>query len=124
MTGVRLTLAVGVVAVLSLVVVLLSRREGQRELRGNGDSMPATRVGGRRWELRLRSGIVLRLPEAAPQVALATVAALDAETGLLDRAIAAVDLRDPARTLVRPRDGGDLTPIIPPAAAPALQGAG
>jgi cell division protein FtsQ len=58
-------------------------------------------VGERRWTLVLDSGVAVMLPEQDARAALAAVARLDAEHGLLSRAIAAVDLRDPGRVVVR-----------------------
>lgn len=58
------------------------------------------RVAGRRWDLYLDSGIVIKLPEDDLQQALAKLAKLDKEQNLLARDIAAVDLRLEDRTTV------------------------
>jgi cell division protein FtsQ len=58
-------------------------------------------VGGRRWTVVLDGGIELMLPQQNPAAALATIAKLDADSALLSRDIAAVDLRAPDHTVVR-----------------------
>jgi cell division protein FtsQ len=58
-------------------------------------------VAERRWNLKLRNGIDVRLPEADPEAALARLAALDRTHRLLTRDIAMVDLRLPDRVTVR-----------------------
>jgi cell division protein FtsQ len=58
-------------------------------------------VAGRRWTLVLANGIEVLLPEHDPAPALAALARLDAENAVLSRAIAAVDLRDPQRVVLR-----------------------
>jgi cell division protein FtsQ len=61
------------------------------------------RVGGRRWDLRLRSGADVSLPESGVGDALETLEVLQADHRLLDRPVARIDLRDPARLVVTPR---------------------
>jgi len=61
-------------------------------------------VAERRWNLRLKSGIDVRLPEIDPGRALETVSALDREKKLLTRDIAAIDLRLPDRVTVQLSD--------------------
>jgi len=51
------------------------------------------RVADRRWDLRLDSGVTIKLPEKGVEAALAEVARLDTEYSLLSRDITAVDLR-------------------------------
>ena len=58
-------------------------------------------VAERRWNLRLESGIDVRLPETDVEQALDRLAALDREKKLLSRDIVAVDLRLPDRVTVR-----------------------
>ncbi len=53
----------------------------------------AVRVSGRRWNIRLRNDVNIRLPEKGVEKALAELARLDEEQGLLSRDIKAVDLR-------------------------------
>jgi cell division protein FtsQ len=59
------------------------------------------RVGDRRWNLRLRNGLDIRLPEAETAVALDRLVALDREVKILTRDIVAVDLRLADRVTVR-----------------------
>ena len=58
-------------------------------------------VGERRWNLKLKNGMDVRLPEQNPEVGLATLARLNGERQLLTRDITAVDLRLPDRVSVR-----------------------
>lgn len=59
------------------------------------------RVGDRRWNLRLRNGLDIRLPETDVAQALETLQRLDRDKKLLSRDIVAVDLRLPDRVTVR-----------------------
>jgi cell division protein FtsQ len=61
-------------------------------------------VAERRWNLRLKNGIDVRLPEAAVEQALERLVALDRDKKLLSRDIVAVDLRLPDRVTVRLSD--------------------
>jgi cell division protein FtsQ len=76
------------------------------------DAYPAIRdqvrasifVAERRWNLRLKSGLDVRLPDANVEAALDTLARLDREKALLTRDITAVDLRLADRVTVRVSD--------------------
>lgn len=57
------------------------------------------RVGQRRWDLRLDNGITVRLPETGVDGALNRLVALQADLGVLDRDLAAIDLRIDDRTV-------------------------
>lgn len=59
------------------------------------------RVAGRRWDLHLDNGVVLKLPESNVAKALAVLARLEKEQGVLERDIAAVDLRLEDRTTIQ-----------------------
>ncbi|MDQ0135861.1 cell division protein FtsQ [Neorhizobium galegae] len=59
------------------------------------------RIAGRRWDLHLDNGVVLKLPEANVAKALRVLARLEKEQGLLERDVAAVDLRLEDRTTVQ-----------------------
>ncbi len=61
-------------------------------------------VAERRWNLRLKNGIDVRLPESGVEQALDTLVNLDREKKLLSRDIAAIDLRLPDRVTVRLSD--------------------
>ncbi|HAU30006.1 MAG TPA: cell division protein FtsQ [Rhodospirillaceae bacterium] len=54
-------------------------------------------VGGRRWDLKMANNVLVKLPEDDPGFALAQLADLQAEQGLLDRKVAVIDLRLPGR---------------------------
>jgi cell division protein FtsQ len=61
-------------------------------------------VGERRWNLRLKDGLDIRLPEIDVGNALATLSTLDKEDRLFSRDIVAVDLRLPDRLTVQLSD--------------------
>lgn len=83
----------------------------------------AMRVGDRRWTLKLISGIDIMLPDDGLTDALNTLIGLDRDRNLLERKIAAVDLRLADRVSVRLRDanepatpdGGVVAPDVPTA---------
>lgn len=58
-------------------------------------------VGERRWNLRLKNGLDIRLPEQDVGRALAMLSKLDKEDRLFTRDITAVDARLPDRVIVR-----------------------
>jgi cell division protein FtsQ len=76
------------------------------------DAYPAIRdqvrasifVAERRWNLRLKNGLDVRLPDTNVEAALDTLARLDKEKSLLSRDITAVDLRLADRVTVRVSD--------------------
>jgi len=59
------------------------------------------RVADRRWDLRLDNGVTIHLPEQGEIDALAEVARLNREQGLLARDIVAIDMRLPDRIAIR-----------------------
>jgi cell division protein FtsQ len=61
------------------------------------------RVGERRWNLKLKSGTVIALPEAGAAHALQQLEALHNQHALLDRPVAGFDMRAPGRLAVRVR---------------------
>lgn len=64
----------------------------------------AERQGERRWDLIMTSGVRVKLPEGMDRYpALASLAALQREAGVLDRQVQTIDMRDPARVYVRRR---------------------
>jgi cell division protein FtsQ len=77
------------------------------------DQYPAVRdqvrasimVAERRWNLRLKNGIDVRLPDTDIERALETLTRFDREKSLLSRDIVAVDLRLPDRLTVRLSEG-------------------
>lgn len=64
----------------------------------------AIRVADRRWTLKMRNGIDVRLPETGLPDALQQLALLDEQKSLLSRDITIVDLRLPDRVSVRLSD--------------------
>jgi cell division protein FtsQ len=74
-------------------------------------------VGDRRWNIRLDNGVDVRLPEEDGAGAWEELANLQAQHGLIDRDLSAIDLRQPDRLIVRltpeaaarRRDPGDST---------------
>jgi cell division protein FtsQ len=59
------------------------------------------RVSGRRWDLHLDNGIVVKLPEMNMEHAMAELSKLDHDHQLLERDIVAVDLRLDDRTTIQ-----------------------
>ena len=69
--------------------------------RVNSVTKAAVFVGERRWNLRLKDGLDIRLPENEVGNALATLSTLDKEDRLFSRDIVAVDMRLPDRLTVQ-----------------------
>lgn len=65
----------------------------------------ATWIGARRWDLKLKNGIEVKLPEDAPDAALRRLVVAQEEDGLMDRDVLTIDMRDPDRIVVRTRPG-------------------
>lgn len=61
------------------------------------------RVGERRWNMRLRNNIDIKLPETDYARAIADIELLQAAQGTLDQPIEYIDLRDPERMVIRKR---------------------
>ncbi len=77
-------------------LALLDRHPGMRDL-----VRASILVGERRWNLRLKNGIDVRLPETDLSAALEQLIALDRDKKLLSRDIVAIDLRLRDRVTVR-----------------------
>ena len=60
------------------------------------------RIHERRWNLRLHSGTDVLLPEGHEANAIQRLGELQREARLLDRPLAAIDLRLPDRLVLRP----------------------
>jgi cell division protein FtsQ len=58
-------------------------------------------IGGRRWDLQMKDGVTVQLPEKNTEAALETVARLEGEQALLGKDIEVVDLRIDDRMVVR-----------------------
>ena len=74
----------------------------------------AVRVSERRWNLKLRNGAEVLLPEGHEAAALERLATLQAQERLLDRPLAVLDMRLPDRLVLRLPEEAQ-----PPAPAPA-----
>ncbi len=59
-------------------------------------------VSGRRWDVHMRSGLVIKLPERDPVLAWSHLSRLEAETKITARDLAAIDLRIPDQLIVEP----------------------
>jgi cell division protein FtsQ len=64
--------------------------------------LAAVRINGRRWNLRLKSGSDVLLPEHDYAQAIAMLEQLQASHRLLDRSFASVDLRQAGNLILRP----------------------
>ncbi len=62
-------------------------------------------VGDRRWDVMLKNGITIRLPEEDMGAAIARLADAQATEKILDRRIDTVDLRDAGRIIVQTEPG-------------------
>jgi cell division protein FtsQ len=67
----------------------------------------ATLVGGRRWDLQLKNGITVRLPETDPSTALQRLAKAQSQDQLLDKNLTSVDLRNGDRIIVATKPDAD-----------------
>jgi cell division protein FtsQ len=94
------------------LVVGQGAETGAKEFLALLDRYPAMRdfvratvlVSERRWNLRLKNGIDVLLPESGIAAALANLVMLDREKNLITRDIVAIDLRLPDRVTVRLSD--------------------
>jgi len=66
------------------------------------------RVGERRWNMRLRNGLDIKLPEKDFEAALNALSVLQAAHGTLDQPLEFIDLRDTERMIIRKR--GEIPP--------------
>lgn len=58
-------------------------------------------VGQRRWNLKLKSGMDVKLPETDPEAAIETLLRLERQSRILERDALALDFRTPDRVFVR-----------------------
>jgi cell division protein FtsQ len=58
-------------------------------------------VGQRRWNLRLKSGVDVKLPEDNPPAAIAELLSLQRQSRILERDVRALDFRVPGRVFAR-----------------------
>jgi cell division protein FtsQ len=73
----------------------------------------AVRVSERRWNLRLNGGADIMLPEGHEAAAINRLVELQARERLLDRPVAAIDMRLPDRLVVRMQPTPTATPQPP-----------
>lgn len=82
----------------------------------------SVRVGERRWDLHMTSGIDVMLPEGHEAAALDRLIALQQQHAVLDRPLLAIDMRLPDRLVLRPKqeakEGAGMP--VPPAAVPVI----
>ncbi len=62
-------------------------------------------MDGRRWDLELKEGIVVKLPQGDTGLALSRLAKEQQQSGILAKDITIIDLREPERITVRTRPG-------------------
>jgi cell division protein FtsQ len=62
----------------------------------------AVRVGARRWNVRVKPGIRIQLPETDPHLAWHRLARLNQQQKLLSRNVKTIDLRLPGKLIVEP----------------------
>ena len=84
-------------AAATLIDALTDRPELQKRV------VAAVRVGERRWNLRLNNGADVMLPEGHEAAAIDRLMQLQQQHALLDRPLAAIDMRLGDRLVVRPR---------------------
>lgn len=76
--------------------------------------MAAVRVGQRRWNLHMKNGTDVMLPEGHEIPALDRLIALEQDHSLLERPLAAIDMRLPDRLVLRPHEDAATNPATPP----------
>jgi cell division protein FtsQ len=94
-----LVVGLGAAARAKQFLALLDRQPELRDL-----VRASVLIGERRWNLRLKNGVDIRLPENDVEQALARMVALDKDKKLISRAIVAIDLRLPDRVTVQLTD--------------------
>ena len=79
---------------------LIAALDAEPDLRRKVAAM--VRVGERRWNLSLKNGCDVLLPEAEEIPAIARLAALDRQHALLERPLEVIDMRLPDRLVLKP----------------------
>ena len=74
----------------------------------------SVRVGERRWNLRMNNGTDVMLPEGHEVAALDRLMQLQQQHAVLDRPLAAIDMRLPDRLVFRPKPEAKEVPVVPP----------
>lgn len=65
----------------------------------------ATWSGNRRWDLKLKNGVTVKLPESDVGLALRKLAQAQTDDGLLDKDLTIIDLREEGRITVQTKPG-------------------
>ena len=66
----------------------------------------AVRVGARRWNVQMKSGVRIQLPETDPHLAWHRLARMNQQQKLLSRDVKTIDLRLPGKLIVEPGELG------------------
>ncbi len=77
----------------------LSLLDAAQELRGKIEA--GVYVAQRRWNLHMKTGVDVKLPETDPVLAVRTLVKLERQSQILERQILALDLRQPGRAFAR-----------------------
>jgi cell division protein FtsQ len=89
-----------------------------------GETVAAVLIAERRWNLRLKNGTDVRLPEEDADVALMRLVALDRDKHILSRDVSMIDMRLPDRVVVRLSDeAAQARDAVVKARAPKRKGA-
>ena len=89
-----------------------------------GETVAAVLIAERRWNLRLKNGTDVRLPEEDTDVALMRLVALDRDKHILSRDVSMIDMRLPDRIVVRLSDeAAQARDAVMKARAPKRKGA-
>lgn len=75
--------------------------------------LAALRVGDRRWTLKLRTGTEIMLPDGNIEMALQSLTELEQARGILERDLAAIDLRLLDRITLRMREPASIPSAVP-----------
>jgi cell division protein FtsQ len=97
--GLPLVVGPGAAATAAEILALIDRYPDIKE-----QMRAAIRVADRRWNLRLKNGLDIRLPETDVARSLDLLIALDRDRKLISRDLTAIDLRLPDRVTVRLSD--------------------
>ncbi len=65
----------------------------------------ATFISGRRWDLKLKNGVTVKLPEVETALALSRLALMQQEENLMDQDVKVIDVREQTRITVRTKPG-------------------
>lgn len=82
---------------------LLSMLDAEPSIRERVEA--ATLIAGRRWDLKLKSGADVKLPEKELGLALRRLAVNHEEEALLDKDVLSIDVREEGRITVRTKPG-------------------